>query len=233
MPARKRQPVKVLACPVLRDLIEPRLAGTGTSAIYLDYGLHVLPKRMAPCLQKELDALEEPSLVLIGYGLCGNGLEGLEAGRHTLVIPRADDCITLLLGSHQAYARAQRDHPGTYYLTRGWLEAGGHPLAEYQALVERFGQESADHVVDMLFGSYTRLCLLASTDADLAACRTEVREIAEFCSERWGMSYEEQIGSDVLLRGLLDAPQTLDALGEDFVIVPPGGTVKPQMFLRG
>ncbi len=191
-----RQPVKVLACPVLRDLIEPRLAGTETSVVYLDYGLHVLPKRMAPSLQKELDALEEPSLVLIGYGLCGNGLEGLEAGRHTLVIPRADDCITILLGSHQAYARAQQDHPGTYYLTRGWLEVGAHPLAEYQALVERFGRESADHVVDTLFGSYTRLCLLASTDADLAACRAEAREVADFCSKRWGMSYQERIGSD-------------------------------------
>ena len=227
-----RLPVKVLACPVLRDLIEPRLAGTETSAVYLDYGLHVAPKRMAPSLQEQLDALEEPSLVLIGYGLCGNGLEGLEAGRHTLVIPRADDCITLLLGSHQAYAQAQQDHPGTYYLTRGWLEVGAHPLEEYRSLVERFGCESADHVVDTLFGGYTRLCLLASTDADLAACRAEAREIAEFCSRRWGMSYEERIGSDVLLRGLLDAPASLDALGEDFVLIPPGGRVKPQMFLR-
>ena len=188
---------------------------------------------MAPCLQKELDALEEPSLVLIGYGLCGNGLEGLEARRHTLVIPRADDCITILLGSHQAYARAQQEHPGTYYLTRGWLEAGGHPLAEYQALVERFDRESADHVIDTLFGGYTRLCLLASTEADLAAGRAEAREIAEFCSKRWGMSYQERIGSDALLRGLLNAPQAMDALGEDFVVVPPGGTVKAQMFLRG
>jgi hypothetical protein len=232
MQAKPRKPVKVLACPVLRDLIEPRLAGTETSVVYLDYGLHVQPKRMAPSLQKELDALEEPSLVLIGYGLCGNGLEGLEAGRHTLVIPRADDCITILLGSHQAYARAQQDHPGTYYLTRGWLEVGANPLAEYQALVERFGRENADHVVDALFGSYTSLCLLASTDADLAACRAEAREIADFCSKRWGMSYQERIGSDLLLRGLLDAPQRMGSLGEDFVVVPPGGRVKPQMFLR-
>ena len=77
------------------------------------------------------------------------------------------------------------------------------------------------------------LTVLASTDADLAACRAEAREIAEFCSERWGMSYEERIGSDALLRGLLDAPRRLDALGEDFVVIPPGSRVKPQMFLRG
>jgi hypothetical protein len=227
-----RQPVRVLACPVLPDLIEPRLAGGETSALYMDYGLHVMPKRMAPCLQAELDALEVPSLVLLGYGLCGNGLEGLEAGRHTLVIPRADDCITILLGSHQAYARAQQEHPGTYYLTRGWLEVGAHPLAEYQSLIERFGQESADHVLDTLFGNYTRLCLLASTPAELSECRTEAREVADFCSRRWGMSYEERIGSDTLLCALLEAPHSMDALGEDFVVVPPGGRVKLQMFSR-
>jgi len=226
------QPVTVLACPVLRDLVEPRLAGSGTSVVYLDYGLHVLPKRMAPCLQQQLDALEEPHLVLVGYGLCGNGLDGLEAGRHTLVIPRVDDCITILLGSREAYAQAQQDHPGTYYLTRGWLEVGAHPLGEYQSLVERFGRENADHVLDALFGRYTRLCLLASTDADLTACRAEARRIADFCSRRWGMSYEERIGSDALIGGLLAAPHRMDALGEDFVVIPPGGRVTLQMFLR-
>lgn len=230
--AEPGQPVRVISCPVLRDLIEPRLADGETSAIYLDYGLHVLPKRMAPCLQEQLDAIEEPSLVLIGYGLCGNGLEGLEAREHTLVIPRVDDCITILLGSHQAYARAQREQPGTYYLTRGWLEGGAHPLAEYGSLVERFGRENADHVIDALFGGYTHLCLLASTTADLAACRAEAREVAEFCSSRWDMSYEERLGSDALLSGLLDAPQKMDALGEDFVVVPPGGRVEAQMFAR-
>ena len=46
------------------------------------------------------------------------------------------------------------------------------------------------------------------------------------------MSYQERIGSDALLRGLLDAPGSLDALGDDFVVIPPGGCVKTQMFLR-
>jgi len=231
--AEPQQPVRVLACPVLRDLIEPRLAGSETTALYMDYGLHEFPKRMAPSLQKQLDAVEEPSLILVGYGLCGNGLAGLEAGRHTLVIPRADDCITILLGSHEAYARAQREHPGTYYLTRGWLEVGGHPLDKYKSLLERYGRESADYVVDALYGRYTRLCLVASTAAELAECRPLVRELADFCSNRWDMSYEEHIGSDALLRGLLEAPRQMDLLGEDFVVVPPGGHVTPQMFLRG
>jgi hypothetical protein len=46
------------------------------------------------------------------------------------------------------------------------------------------------------------------------------------------MSYEERIGSDALLLGLLDAPNRMGALGDDFVVVPPGGRVTPQMFQR-
>lgn len=230
--AESRLPVRILACPVLRDLIDPRVDGTGVSVVYMDYGLHVLPKRMATALQKELEAIEEPSVVLVGYGLCGNGLAGLEAGRHTLVIPRADDCIAILLGSYEAYARAHRENPGTYYLTRGWLEAGGDPLDQYRSLVERFGRESADHVADALYGRYTRLCLVAPNAAELETCRPMAREIAEFCASRWDIAYEERIGSDALLRELLDAPRNLNAIADDLLVVAPGERVEPHLFLR-
>ena len=89
--------VVLLACAVMRDLVRPHLDEAAVDTIYMDSGLHETPKRMAPALQKELDAIEEPSLVLVGYGLCGTGIVGLEAKRHTLVIPRTHDCIAILL----------------------------------------------------------------------------------------------------------------------------------------
>ena len=55
----------------------------------------------------------------------------------------------ILLGSQQAYLREFRDKPGTYYLTKGWLECEGHPLGEYRECVERYGHERADHIVDI------------------------------------------------------------------------------------
>jgi len=71
--------------------------------------------------------------VVLGYGLCGNGLHGLKAGRHTLLAPRADDCIALLLGSYQAYRREFDAEPATYWLSKGWLESGSNPLQEYRS----------------------------------------------------------------------------------------------------
>jgi hypothetical protein len=228
-PSRK---TLVLSCAVLRDLVEPQVDGARIERTYMDYGLHVRPGRMAPALQAELDALDEPHTVLIGYGLCGTGLAGLEAGPHTLIIPRTHDCIAILLGSHASYVDAQRERPGTYYITRGWLESENHPLGQYRELLERYDEESADHVIDAMFCLYTRLCFVAATAEELEELRPRMREVADFCRERWGMEYAERVGSSDLIERLLAAPERRDPLGEDFVVVPPGGRVEQAMFER-
>lgn len=227
-----RKPIVIVACQVMQSLIQPHLHRADIPVTYMDYGLHVRPKKMRPALQAQIDALPEPSQVLIGYGLCGNGLDGLKAGPHTLIIPRADDCITILLGSYQAYIQAFDKQPGTYYLTKGWLESGSDPLKEYRSYVDRFGVENADMLIEIMYGRYKHLCFVAHNQADLDEYRPRALEVAEFCTRRWGMTYEERIGSDGLIRRLLEAPHQPDTLGDDFVIVPPGGIVEQRMFLR-
>ena len=216
----------------MRELAGPRLAGTGIPQIYMDYGLHLRPKRMAPVLQEQLEALPEPCTVLVGYGLCGAGLSGLVAGPHTLIIPRTHDCIAILLGSHQEYLRAQAERPGTYYLTRGWLESDNHPLGQYRDYLGRYGEDAAAHLVDVMYAHYTDLVYLASTPGELEECRPRVREIAEFCEARWGMTYGEVVGSAEMIDGLLAAPSNPKGLGDDFLVIPPGGRVESRMFLR-
>jgi hypothetical protein len=229
----QRKPVVILACQVMQSLIQPHMPKReDIPTVYMDYGLHVRPEKMAPTLQEQLDALPEPSLVLVGYGLCGNGLNGLKAGPHTLIIPRADDCIAILLGSYQAYIQAFREEPGTYYLTKGWLESGSDPLKEYRQYVDRYGADNADSLIDMMYGRYKRLCFVAHTQADLDEYRTQAMEVAQFCAQRWDMSYHERIGSDGLIRRLLEAPHRPGNLGDDFVVIPPGGTVEQKMFIR-
>jgi hypothetical protein len=55
--------------------------------------------------------------------------------------------------------------------------------------------------------------------------------VAAFCKERWGMEYSERVGSDALIAKLMDAPRHLDLLGDEFVVVPPGGTVMLEQFV--
>jgi hypothetical protein len=180
-------PVVIIACRVLESLIENLLSDTRPRTIYMDYGLHRLPQTMPATLQAELDALPEPSLVLLGYGLCGNGLVGLQAGPHTLVIPRADDCIALLLGSYETYIKEFNAVPGTYYLTKGWIEGGDGPFVEFDRLVARYGGERARWVVREMLKNYTRLALINTGQHELE----RYRDYARHTAARFGLRYEE------------------------------------------
>ncbi len=239
MPSQMRKPVVVIACKVLQDVLEQLLPGDlAPVRIFLDYGLHEVPDDLTSTVQSAVDRIDEPSLVLLGYGLCGNGLQGIRSGDHTLVIPRTDDCIALLLGSYQTYLQEFRSVPGTYYLTKGWLESGSDPLKEYHEYESRYGAEKAMWIMDMQYENYERLSLVARSQDELEKYRPKSREVAAFC-ERWGMRYEELLGSDDYVSRLVEATVALsneddapDWLDTEFVVIPPGGEIRQEMFMR-
>ena len=232
-------PVVVIACRVLQDMLERWLPeGLAGQVTFMDYGLHRVPGKMTRTLQAAIDGVEAPSLVVLGYGLCGKGLDGLRAGQHTLLAPRTDDCIAILLGSHRAYMREFQAAPGTYYLTKGWLESGSNPLQEYEEYVPKYGAEKAMWIMDQQYQHYERLALVAHHQADLDKYRPLAQEVARFCA-RWGMRYEEILGSEDYAQNLVAATVALskgqampDRLGNDFVVISPGGQIQQLVFMR-
>lgn len=228
----EKLPIVFLACKVFEGWLESHLPPEISSQLtFLDYGLHSVPKKLRQALQDRIDQIEEPSLVVLGYGSCGGGLNGVQAGKHVLLVPRTDDCIAIMLGSYKSY-REQFDHtPGTYYLSKGWLESGSNPLQEYHTYVERYGEEQASWLMDLQYKNYKRLALVAHKHSDLEHYRPQAEEVARYC-ERWGMRYEEILGSDEYLRRLVETAIALDGGGDDFIVVPPGGELSLANFLR-
>ena len=225
-------PVVVIACQVLQSMLEQLLPeDLARQVTFMDYGLHRVPSKMTWTLQDAIDEIQEPSLVVLGYGLCGNGLNGIKAGRHTLLVPRTDDCIAMLLGSRQAYIREFEAVPGTYYLSKGWLESGSHPLKEYREYVEKYGPSEAEWLMDQQYQHYKRLVLVAHSQADLEKYRPQAHEVARYC-ERWGMRYEEILGSDQYVRRLVEVAAALDKADDDFLVIPPGGEISQTQFIR-
>lgn len=230
--SQQNLPVVIIACKVFEGLIErhlpENLAGKVT---FLDYGLHRVPKNLNQTLQSMLDEITQPSLVVLAYGLCGNGLKGLKSGKHTLLIPRADDCIALLLGSYQAYRREFDAEPGTYWLSKGWLESGSNPLQEYQELEEKYGPMQAMWLMDQQYRNYRRLVLVVHNQEDLLVCRPKALQVAQFC-QRWGMRYEEIVGSDSFVQRLAKSIQGVEPGDEDFILAPPGSVLELRQFLH-
>jgi len=228
----EQPPVVIIACKVFQDLLERLVPDDVADQVtFLDYGLHSVPKVLNEAVQEQIDNLQEPSHILLGYGLCGNGLAGIRAGRHTLFIPRADDCIAILLGSYQAYVKEFGENPGTYYLTKGWLESGSDPLKEHHEAVEKYGAEAAEWVMDQQYMNYKRLVFVAHTQEDLDTYRPRALEVAEYC-KRWGMQYEEVHGSEEYIRNLVTAVATLSESDDQFLVIPPGGRIQQYQFLR-
>ena len=222
------------------------LAATGPHQVDVEFllkGLHDLPRQdMLQKIQAIVDAVSPEAgyeAILLGYARCNDGLVGLKAGAIPLVIPRAHDCITFFFGSRSVYKDYFDRHPGTYFMTTGWAERnkfgetgyarpaygmegvmGKLGLAEpYEAMVEKYGKENADYVIESLGGwlkSYSRSLFL-----EMGVCdeRPFIERARQEAAER-SFEFELRKGDWTLLKNLF-----LGQWDDAFAIVPPGGTI--------
>jgi hypothetical protein len=219
-------PVVFLACKVFEGIVDNT---NEVSTHFLDYGLHSIPKQLNQVLQEQIDAISEPSLIVLGYGLCGNGLDEIQAGSHTLLVPKADDCIAIFMGSRKRYLEQFKENPGTYYLTKGWFEVGSDPLSEYEKLLEKYDLETADWLMEVQYKHYKKLMFVAQRQSDLDTYRPRALEVAAYC-ERFGMVYDEYLGSNDFLNQISAALESQHYLPPEFIMVPPGGILQQKMF---
>ena len=185
----------------------------GTTYQKLELGLHTYPDRLRASLQAAIDSADPAAdTILLGYGLCSRAVAGLRSARHTLVIPKVDDCIAIFLGSAAEYDRQHQNEPGSLYLTKGWIEAGA-PFNGHEELIHRWGREKADMIQARMLKNYTRLVFIRTGNGDLELYRQRSQDAAA----RLNLRYEEIAGSGELIRRMVSGPWDLD-----FVVVPPG-----------
>jgi hypothetical protein len=207
---------KLIACAAVIDEMLPFIPSRMSHEV-LDFGLHTNPKSLKRALQNAIDSSPtDIETILLGYGLCSQAVVGLRSGSRTLIIPRVDDCIAIFLGSAVEYQRQYRSVPGTYYLTKGWIEFGDTPFSEYDILLKRYGEQIAQRIINQILKNYTRLAFISTGNNELAHYREHARSMAE----RFGLCYEEIQGSDVIIKMML-----YGSWNDEFVIIPPGKTV--------
>lgn len=213
--------VLVMACATVIEEMQP-LFPPGIRYQVFDFGLHVNPAKLRATLQEAVSAVgKDVDTIILGYGLCSKAVIGLRSEHCTLVVPRVDDCISIFLGSCDAYRQQSRAEPGTYYLTKGWIEVGDTPFTEYQRMVQRYGEARAQRMIKTMLGNYTRLALINTGKYEL----DHYREYARRTAEQFGLRYEEIEGSSALVQQMIYGPWD-----EEFVIVPPGEEIQTKHF---
>jgi len=173
-----------------------------------------------------------PDAVVLLYGLCNNGIRGLRAPV-PLVVPRAHDCIALLLGSRARYDQHFKASPGTFYKSPGWIERDSDPSAnpasvtsrmgishDLAALVAQYGEENAAYLMETMgdwLKSYRQLSFIDTGVGDLEHYRRTCR--AQALERDW--AYEELAGDTRLIDHLLNG----DWNEEDFLVLQPGQSI--------
>lgn len=195
---------------------------------WMEQGLHNEPDKLREQVQATVNAIEHDrtdiDAIVLGYGICSRGLEGVHTRRCKLVIPRAHDCITLLLGSKERYAQYVANHPGTYWYSPGWNKYHTPPGPEryqqrYDEYVQKYGEENAEFLMETeqhWFSTYDRATYvhltIGVTDQDLQYTRD--------CADWLKWQYDEVQGDPKLLHDLL-AGRWDD---ERFLVLEPGMT---------
>lgn len=210
---------KVIACAVVAEELRAKLPAE-IECETLEFGLHRTPQALKTALQEAINNSEGYDELVLGYGLCGMAVVGLCSNSSTLIIPRADDCITIFLGSREAFRAQQRNHPGSLFLTKGWLDGGKDDdtpsLQNYTKWVEKYGEERAKRLRQIYLRDFKRLAFIKTGESKL----DEYRERAQKRAEYLNLRYDEIPGSTVLVEKIADG-----LWDDDFVVISPGNPV--------
>ena len=230
---------KVIACEIMfREVcLCASKSKNIVDTVFMPKGLHDIGEiKMREKLQYEIDIVDinKYDAILLCYGLCNNGVSNLHA-KIPLVIPRAHDCITLLLGCKNKYQEYFDNNPGTFFKSSGWIERDVNPNdtegsvmkqlgidKTYEEYIELYGEENAAFLAEMLGNwdaGYQKVSCIDTGTGNTDLYKKISSEIADM--KNW--SYEEIQGDMRLILQLLDGEWN----AEDFLVVPPNNTIKP------
>ena len=206
--------------------------------VFIPMLAHVEPDNLRELIRDEIAKTEESrrpyDAIVIGFGLCGNTVLGLTSSIE-MVIPRAHDCCTMLMGSKERFIEAFGHSLSTRWCSTGYFERtramrdyssyissqqdNYKTSAQYMRYVEEYDEETADYLWETLHPKietdetvYIRIDGHEYSNSQ----ETYIEDI-----EKLDLKVRVVDGDISMLKALLDG----DWDDERFLIVPPGKSI--------
>lgn len=203
----------MLACaPIRAEVLKIREENHISYPIeFLPENLHQSPNKLRKYLQEYLDKLQGVDVVLLPMGMCGKGTIGLSCPTATLVFPKCEDCITLMLSRKSLKATERPKY--TYFFSEGWLSGEKSFYQEYLYARKKYGEEMAREILQMMYRNYKYFGYLETGVGNYEEASEKIKPIVEAVDARICK---------------LDAPHEvlkkmiLLELDENFAEIPPG-----------
>lgn len=218
----------LIVCEALAPEVE-NIVHPNVEVKVIEFGLHNYPQKLNIKLHDVLQKLEsekKQDLILLGYGLCSDGVVGLKSDHAQIVIPKTFDCIAVFLGSRDVYKEQLKREPGTYYLTKGWIEYGQTPLSilrRQHEWTKKYDEKTIRRVAREMIKNYRRVAFIKTGAYEPESYIAYSREVAA----AFGLEFEVVPGAVGLLKKLLDGHWD-----DNFLVVDPGQEITKSMFFQ-
>lgn len=212
----------IIACSMLEDELKQVYSELDCQipVIWMERGYHDTPELLREKLQQTINEHQDVDEILLVYCLCGNGTQGIYSPGTRLVLPRFDDCINLMLCTGARNTRALTK-AGTMYLTHGWSLSEKSMVQQYEQMVEEYDEETAEDLVEMMYGHYTDIALIDTGCYDMEQATAYAKKAGEVLH----LDVTTVPGSTKILRELLTGVRN-----NHFVVCKPGEAISPDMF---
>lgn len=232
----------LVGCSVFKNeiqFLEPHITSR-VDYYWLPQRLHNRPLELRKLVQEEIDTVDRSGnpydAIVLLYGLCSKGTVGIFSSNHSLVVPKVQDCIAILLGSNRRYRDHFAQKPGTYWFTRGWIETGFTPgkrsryrgvydpyKERYKEYRKQFDREVSQYLINewdqRWIQNYTTLAFIDWGMEDDQRFRRKAEENARALE----LEFENIQGDTTLILNLLNGHWD----DETYLITRPGQKLVP------
>jgi hypothetical protein len=213
----------VISCSLLVPFVEAAQKARGTSwpVIPIDRSYHLEPAEMKRVIADHIGGLD-PSIdtVLVSQGFCGGVWDHVTASRRT-VIPRVDDCVSLLLATDDENIPNRKESCHLYIVEPDPEDFDPFiALKDKPADLDGFDDEMLFHYY---FDPYGHVDIVDSGVTDCYSI--DYVEAAQKCADRVNAELGYVEGSNLMLEKLVAGEWD-----EQFIVAQPGDLIRHGTF---